>query len=66
MQKKKNPQKTTKKTPMQLSKSTSTILQIKFWNKYFFGVNIAVCEHVVYILIGRIKKPQINTNIDYN
>lgn len=62
---KKTHKKNHQKNP-QLSKSTSTILQIKFWNKYFFGVNIAVCEHVVYILIGRIKNPQINTNIDYN
>lgn len=52
MQKKKATKKHQKKP--QLSKSTSTILQIKFWNKYFFGVNIAVCEHVVYIywLVG--------------
>lgn len=51
--KKKSHKKKHQKKP-QLSKSTSTILQIKFWNKYFFGVNIAVCEHVVYIywLVG--------------
>lgn len=55
MQKKKKHKKNTKKTPNFQSqpqlfyKSNSEI-------NTFFGVNIAVCEHVVYIMIGRIKK----------